>query len=85
MANLVHLKILRLTESLTSTGFKKSTFYNGINSGHMPPPVSLGGGRSVGWIEHELQSVIAAFCAGSSSDEIKELVKELIAKRNELI
>jgi prophage regulatory protein len=85
MANLVHIKIQRKTEVLTSTGFKKSTLYNRINAGLMPPPVSLAGGSSVGWIEHEVQSVIAAFCAGKSPEEIKELVKELIVQRSELI
>jgi prophage regulatory protein len=85
MANLVHLRIQRITETLKSTGYKKSTFYNRINAGLMPPPVSLAGGRSVGWIEHEIQSVIAAFCAGKSPEEIKELVKELIVQRSELI
>jgi len=51
----------------------------------MPSPISLGGARAVGWINHEIQTVLSAFCAGKSREEIKQLVSELIAKRSELV
>jgi prophage regulatory protein len=78
------LKIQRQPEVLEQYGFKKSTLYTRIKEGLVPPPISLGGLRAVGWIEYETQLVIAAMCAGKSQDEIKQLVINLIAQRNEL-
>lgn len=83
MNNSVPLKISRKPEVLEATGFKKSTLYTRIKAGLMPPPISLGGLRAVGWIEHEIQAVIAAMCSGASQDEIKELVQELISRRQQ--
>lgn len=85
MTYLVPLKIIRKTEVLEASSYKKSTLYTRIKAGLMPPPISLGGARAVGWIEHEVQTVIAAMCAGKSPDEIKQLVTKLIAKRTELV
>jgi len=84
MAELVQIRILRKPEVLTLTGFKKSTLYTRINEGLMPPPISLGGARAVGWIDHEIQTVLLAFCADKSPEEIKRLVTNLVAKRSEL-
>ena len=81
MAELVQIKINRKPEVLEATGFKKSTLYTRIKAGLMPPPISLGGLRAVGWIEHEVQAVLAAMCSGSSQDEIKLLVQKLISQR----
>ncbi len=78
------LKIQRQREVLEQYGFKKSTLYTRINEGLVPRPISLGGRRAVGWIEHETQAVIAAMCAGKSQDEIKQLVVELVAQRSQL-
>jgi prophage regulatory protein len=85
MADNIQLRILRKPEVLALTGFKKSTLYTRIKEGLMPSPISLGGARAVGWIDHEIQTVLAAFCAGKSPDEIKQLVTELVAKRSELV
>jgi len=85
MTNNVQLRILRKPEVLELTGFKKSTLYTRIQEGLMPSPISLGGARAVGWINHEIQTVLSAFCAGKSREEIKQLVSELIAKRSELV
>jgi len=85
MADNIQLRILRKPEVLALTGFKKSTLYTRIKEGLMPSPISLGGARAVGWIDHEIQTVLAAFCAGKSPDEIKQLVNELVAKRSELV
>lgn len=78
------LKIQRQREVLEQYGFKKSTLYTRIKEGLVPPPISLGGLRAVGWIEHETQLVIAAMCAGKSQGEIKQLVIELVAQRSQL-
>lgn len=83
MANLVQIRIQRKADVLADTGFKKSTLYTRIKAGLMPPPISLGGARAVGWIEHEIQTVLAAMCAGTPPEEIKTIVQELIEKRQQ--
>jgi prophage regulatory protein len=45
--------ILRLPAVMRSTGLSRSTIYLRVAQGTFPRPVSLGG-RSVGWLEHEL-------------------------------
>lgn len=49
----------------------------------MTPPVNLGG-RSVAWPEDEIIAINNALIAGKTKDEIKDLVKKLIADRKTL-
>lgn len=84
MTNTVQIKINRKTEVLAMTGLKKSTFYTRIKEGLLPPPIQLGSERTVGWIEHEVQAVLAAMCAGMPLIQIKELVQDLINQRTKL-
>jgi prophage regulatory protein len=46
--------ILRLPAVKQSTGLSRSTIYLRVAEGTFPRPVSLGG-RSVGWVESEIQ------------------------------
>jgi len=46
--------ILRLPAVKASTGLSRSTIYLRMAEGTFPKPVSLGG-RSVGWVELEIQ------------------------------
>jgi prophage regulatory protein len=46
--------ILRLPDVKRSTGLSRSTIYLRISQGTFPKPVSLGG-RTVGWVESEIQ------------------------------
>jgi prophage regulatory protein len=46
--------ILRLPAVKQSTGLSRSTIYLRVAEGTFPRPVSLGG-RSVGWVEREIQ------------------------------
>ncbi|MCA9908720.1 MAG: hypothetical protein KDH93_13390 [Rhodoferax sp.] len=50
----------------------------------MPPVVKLAKSRSA-VIEDELDTVLRARAAGSSNDEIRALVRTLVAKRVELV
>jgi len=77
------LQILRKPEAIKSFAFSKSTFQIRINDGLIPPPISLGG-RSVGFIKHELQAVLYAMAAEKTEQEIKLLVTSLITKRKQL-
>ena len=46
--------ILRLPAVMARTGLARSTIYLRISEGNFPKPISLGGGRAVGWIEMEI-------------------------------
>lgn len=46
--------ILRLPTVKARTGLSRSTIYLRISEGRFPKPISLGGGRAVGWIESEI-------------------------------
>lgn len=79
-------RVLRLPPTLDKTGEKRSSFYAKVKDGLMPPPIRLGGGdrsRSVAWVEREVDAVIAARIAGKGDDEVRELVRELVASRRE--
>ncbi len=50
--------ILRLPEVRSRTGLSRSTLYLRMSQGSFPKPVSLGG-RTVGWVESEINDWIA--------------------------
>lgn len=75
--------IIRRHELLKRFGISNNSLYTKINEGTLPPPISLGS-RAVGWLEHELDSVLAAMAIGKSQAEIKSLVKDLIHQRHNL-
>ncbi len=77
-----NLSFLRCPQARGRFGVAISSWYELIDKGLMTPGVSLGG-RSVAWPAHELDSIAAARIAGKSDDEIRELVKQLIAARAE--
>ena len=76
-----HFHILRRHEVLDRFGIANTCLLTRISDGLIPPHVSLGG-RAVGWPEHEINLVLAAFIAGRSTDHIKALVEELVTARN---
>jgi len=79
------LKIIRISEVLTSYfPLSRSTFYLNLKAGLLPPSISLGE-KSVGYIEHEYETVLEAMIAGNNNEEIKALVKSLVKQRQELI
>ena len=50
--------IMRRREVERRTGLSRSTIYERIRTGAFPAPISLGG-KSVGWIEHEVNHWLA--------------------------
>ncbi|MBQ0832021.1 AlpA family transcriptional regulator [Marinobacter sp.] len=52
------MRILRLKDVISQTGLARSTIYKYIDAGSFPKPVPLGG-RSVGWVQSEVQDWIA--------------------------
>jgi prophage regulatory protein len=53
------LVILRLNDVKSRTGLSRSTIYARMAEGDFPPTISLGG-RSVGWVEAEINDWISA-------------------------
>lgn len=56
--------VLRLPEVKARTGLSRSTIYFRIAQGSFPKPISLGG-RTVGWLEAEIQEWLQS-CIESS-------------------
>jgi len=73
--------LLRLPRVGSSTGVSRSSTYRRISQGLFPPPVPLGGGRSVGWPAREVAAINEARIAGWSDAKMRALVAELVAQR----
>jgi len=63
------LTILRRRQVEARTGLSTSTIYRRISEGTFPAPIDLGGGRSVGWLEHEIDSFLAA-CVAATREQV---------------
>ena len=78
------MNIWRIETCKAVTGYRSTaSIYNNIRDGLWPKAVNIGR-RSVGWPSDEIIAINAARVAGQTDDQIRELVKELHAKRNEL-
>lgn len=84
MTHLPRLVLLRKPEVLNRLGLSRSTFYSRMADGILPKPISLGD-RAVGWLEHEINTVIAHMAAGKSNNEIKALVSSLVEQRQSML
>jgi prophage regulatory protein len=51
--------ILRFSRVQHITGLPRSTLYDKMNAGRFPKPISLGGGRAVGWLSSEVSQWIS--------------------------
>lgn len=73
-------KLCRFPKAKEITGRGTSSFYSDIKDGLMVPGVRIGA-NAVAWPEDELAALNAARIAGQSDDEIRALVKRLVAAR----
>ncbi len=73
-------RILRKPEVIALTNLSKSSLYNRVKAGLMPPSISLGE-RAVGFIASEVHTVLDAMCQEQTPEQIKALVQELIQQR----
>ncbi len=79
------LSILKMAQTKQSAGYKSNAhIYNLVNDGLFTKPVKLGA-RAVGWPSSEIEAINAARIAGASTEQIRELVNKLHAKRKELL
>ena len=76
--------ILRLPEVKRVLGHRAdASVYNAIRVGLFTNGVAIGQ-RAKGWPDYEVDAINAARVAGKSESEMRELVKNLHAKRSEL-
>ena len=70
----------------TSEGFRsRPSLYRDIQGGLFPPAFHVGkGGKCARWLARERQAIIAARISGKSDNEIREIVKKLVAARAEI-
>ncbi len=76
-------RILRKPEVIALTNLSKSSLYNRVKAGLMPPSISLGE-RAVGFIASEVHTVLDAMCQEQTPEQIKALVQELIQQRKKV-
>ena len=79
-----HLQIERKSEVLRRIGLSRSTLHSKVQNGLWCPPISLGA-RAVGFLKHETDELIAAHMNGYSLEQLRELVKNLVAERAMLV
>ena len=75
--------LIRIKKVEEKTGLKKSMVYDLISKGEFPTAIKIGE-RACAWIESETDAINAARIAGKSADEIRQLVKTLTAKRQQM-
>lgn len=78
------LNIIRIYAAANLFGLAKSSYYDRVTKGLLPPPISLGG-RAKGYVGSELDAVLKAMISGKSEAEIKMLVLELVQQRQNLV
>jgi len=72
--------LYRLPTVITVTGRPRSTTYSDVRDGRMVPPVRIGL-RAVAWPAHEVDAIVRARIAGADDDNIRALVRQLVACR----
>ena len=77
-------RINRRPEVLNRFGIGNTCLHNRIKNGFIPPPISLGA-RAVGWLQHELDAVLAAMVAGKSEEHIRALIGHLVDQRKNAV
>jgi prophage regulatory protein len=73
------IKLERLPVVLAKRSDGRSSLYADIQRGTWTPPVRMG--RAAAWPAHETQELLAARVAGATDDELRELVRDLLAQR----
>ncbi len=77
-----YLALDPLAQVCQTTGRSRSHIYRLIKAGLFVPGVPLTkSGASVAYPRHEVQHLVAATIAGLDDDQIRELVKTLVAQR----
>jgi len=70
---MVNVHVLRIHQVKAKTGLANSTIWKCAKNGTLPPPLSISTG-SVGWLESELDAVIAARLFASRTGNAVDIV-----------
>ena len=74
------IEMLRLKDVIRNTGYPRGSIYQKMGEGLFTRPVPMGA-RTAAWPKHEVESILQARIAGANDAVIRELVKELMNKR----
>jgi len=77
------ITLKRRTEVSSLLGEARSTTYDRINSGLLPPCIPTSG-RIAAWPDYEIEAIIRARIAGWSDDKIRALVAEQVSARKSI-
>jgi prophage regulatory protein len=77
------LRFIPLEITLERTRRSRAAYYRDVNDGLWPKPLRMGP-KSPGFLDHEIDTMLAARAAGLGDDEIRQLVKKIEADRAEL-
>jgi prophage regulatory protein len=80
MSTNVFYQLIRRPECLTLTARSKSALQLDEKAGLFCPPISIGE-RAVAYIKHEVEAIVQARIESKTPEQIKTVVKELIANR----
>ncbi len=72
--------LLRLPAVMAQCGLSRSSVYARAKKGLFPKPVALTA-HARGWVDFEVQAVIAARIAGQSDEQVRALVASLEQRR----
>ena len=78
------LRLIRKSQVQERYSCGKTLCQNKINEGLIPPPLKLGS-RGVAFYEQEINATLAVTIAGYTDEKIKEFVRDLVAKRQDLL
>lgn len=81
---MIDTSFVRFPAATRVRGRSRSQTYVEINEGLMPPPVRIRG-RATAWPAYELDALNRAEIAGATDDEIRALVRELLARRKSMM
>lgn len=73
----------RLPQVIAATGVRRSSIYQKVKDGLLPPPVTIGL-RAVAWPAAEIRTIIRTQITGQGQDAIKILVTKLVSERQNI-
>ena len=74
--------VTRVVDAPAKAGLKKTGWFAGVKAGLLPPPFRLSERCCVVY-DDEIAAVVAARAAGRSDEQVRALVAQLVAARQE--
>jgi prophage regulatory protein len=71
---------LRLPRLIDKLSISRSSIYQHISQGLIPPPIKIGE-RSVVWVDGEIEQILSARIRGESTSAIKKIVVKIVSDR----